>query len=317
MKPTRRKFIQQTALLSTAMASHVSAQDSETPKTKMTKNLVPGAIGVKVSSQRELNDLAHRHGFQSVEPRAAEFANYSQLEMDVLQADLKEKNLSFGSTGLPVDFRKDGATFKTGLAKLPSIAAALKKAGGTRMNTWIKPGSNSLTYIQNFNQHALRLREVARILGDHGIKLGLEYVGTLSLRVKMKFPFVHCMTETAELITGIGATNVGYVLDSWHWWTALENSDDIAKLTNDQIIAVDLNDAPVGIRMEDQQDNRRELPAATGVIDLRSFLNTLNKLEYDGPVRAEPFNKKLSQMENEEACAKTSTAMDEALGLIW
>ena len=45
------------------------------------------------------------------------------------------------------------------------------------MGTWISPGHNHLTYLANFNQHAARLREVAKVLGDHGVRLGLEYVG--------------------------------------------------------------------------------------------------------------------------------------------
>ncbi len=280
-------------------------------------DLTPGAIGVKVKDQRELNTLAHKHGFQSVQPRSSEFVGYSRLEMDVLRADLQEKKLSWGSAGLRVDFRKDETTFHSGLKDLPAEAKALKAMGGNRMNTWISPSHGDLTYIRNFNQHAIRLREVATILNDHGIRFGLEYVGTLGLRIGKKFPFVHCMAEAAELITAIGVSNVGFVLDSWHWWTAMESSDDIKTLTKEQIIAVDLNDAPVGIRMEDQQDNQRELPAATGVIDLRSFLNTLNSLGYDGPVRAEPFNKPLNQLDNDEACAKTSAALKEAFGLIW
>ena len=55
---------------------------------------------------------------------------------------------------------------------------------------------------------------------------------------------------------------------------------------------------------------------ATGVIPVGSFLNALQKLDYDGPVRAEPFNKPLNDLENEEACAKTFEAMQRAFALI-
>ena len=53
-------------------------------------------------------------------------------------------------------------------------------------------------------------------------------------------------------------------------------------LTNDDVISVDLNDAPKGIPKEQQKDNERELPAATGVIDLVAFLSALQKIGYDG-----------------------------------
>jgi hypothetical protein len=50
--------------------------------------------------------------------------------------------------------------------------------------------------------------------------LGLEYVGTQLLLVGRKYPFVHTLAETRELIAEIGIGNVGLVLDTWHWWTA-------------------------------------------------------------------------------------------------
>ncbi|HON06675.1 MAG TPA: sugar phosphate isomerase/epimerase, partial [Verrucomicrobiota bacterium] len=59
-------------------------------------------------------------------------------------------------------------------------------------------------------------------------------------------------------------------------------------------------------------DNKRELPAATGVIDLKGFLMALAKIGYDGPVRAEPFNQTLNNMDNEQACASTIAAMKKA-----
>ncbi len=80
------------------------------------------------------------------------------------------------------------------------------------------------------------------------------------------------------------------------------------------MVAVDLNDAPAGIAVHDQIDNRRELPAATGVIDLSAFLSALVEIGYDGPVRAEPFNAPLNKLGDGPAVEATSKAMFKALG---
>ena len=48
--------------------------------------------------------------------------------------------------------------------------------------------------------------------------------------------------------------------------------------------------------------------AATGVIPVAGFLGALLSMGYDGPVRAEPFNQPLNQMDNEAACAATLPA---------
>ena len=215
-----------------------------------------------------------------------------------------------------MEFRQDDGKFNETIKDLPRIADALQRAGVNRMGTWIMPGSNSLTYLQNLKQHGKRLRTIADILGERKIRLGLEYVGTKTVRDRFQFQFTHTMAETKELIAEIGASNVGFVLDSWHWWNANETGQDILTLKAEQIIAVDLNDAPAGIPKEKQMDGQRELPLATGMIDAGAFLNALQKLGYDGPVRAEPFSKTLNEMDNEAACAMTAEAMQKAFALI-
>ena len=51
-------------------------------------------------------------------------------------------------------------------------------------------------------------------------------------------------------------------------------------------------------------DGKRELPASTGVIDIKSFLGALEKIGFDGPVRVEPFNDAVRQMPPDEAAAR-------------
>ncbi len=81
-------------------------------------------------------------------------------------------------------------------------------------------------------------------------------------------------------------------------------------------MACDLNDAPAGIAVDEQMDNSRELPAATGVIDLKGFLGALVKIGYDGPVRAEPFNQPLNRMDDLDALKATAAAMRKAFAMV-
>ena len=318
----RRAFLHTTSTLaavstlSPLLAANHAAGAINPAARKFTLALTPGSIGVTVKSQQELIDLAHRHRFESVEPRGDELAAMSRDQLAATLSDLKSKQLVWSATGLPVDFRKDEQTFKDGLAKLPRIAAGLQRAGARRIGTWLAPSHEELTYRRNFQQHVTRLREVARVLKDHGIRIGLEYVGTQLLLVGKRYPFVHTMAEARELIAEIGTGNVGLVLDTWHWWTANDTEADILALKNEDVVSVDLNDAPKGIAKEQQRDNERELPAATGVIDAVPFLKALAKIGYDGPARPEPFNKALNALDNEAACAATSVALHKAVAAV-
>ena len=282
---------------------------------KMKIALSPGSIGIE-STQEEAIGLAHYFGYEAVQPNGRELAAFSSTRLSELPGELSAFGLVWAAAGLGVDFRKDEPLFQEGLRNWSREVKALQRADVTRVGTWIMPTHDSLTYLQNFKQHVRRLREVALIAEDHGMRLGLEYVGTKSLWSSKAFPFVHTMVETRELIAEIGKPNVGLVLDSWHWWTAEENSTDILALRNADVVSCDLNDAPVGIPRDEQHDTTRELPLATGVIPIKDFLEALVEIDYNGPVRAEPFNKKLNALSNEEACSETIMAMRKAFSLI-
>jgi sugar phosphate isomerase/epimerase len=229
---------------------------------------------------------------------------------------MKAKGLLFGAGFLAVDFRKDDATFERGLADLPGFARGLQRAGVRRVGTWLPPASDTFTYRQYFALHARRLREVARVLQDHELRLGLEYVGPKTAWASRRYPFLHTLAETRELIAEIGATNVGLVLDSWHWYHAGDSAADVAALRTEDVVAVDLNDAPAGVPKDQMIDSARELPLATGVIDAAAFLKALAAIGYDGPVRAEPFNERVRRMAPEDAVATTAQAMKRAFALV-
>jgi sugar phosphate isomerase/epimerase len=277
-------------------------------------NLVTGMIGVVARTQAEVNALAKQHGFESVEARGAELAALSPDELSRLKEDMQRHGLVWGAGFLPNEARADAATFAEAIKTLPAVAAGLQRAGVTRVGTWISPGSDDLTYLQNYKRHVERIGLIAGILDDHGLRFGLEYIGTPGLRRARRHAFIHTMAEARELFADVGARNVGFVLDSWHWWTARESADELRKVTNRDVVAVDLNDAPAGIPLDDQKDNQRELPGATGVIPVAAFLQALVEIGYDGPVRAEPFNAALNALENDEACARTIEALRKTIG---
>ncbi len=282
---------------------------------KMTIDLMCGAIGVS-AKQPEAIELAARHGFESVGADPQYLASLSADALSELKAAMKAKRVVFGAANLPVEFRQTEARLAEGLAALPGLAAGLQRAGVRRISTWLSPSDSHLTYLQNFRQHAERLRKVAVILKDHELRLGLEYVGPRTSWSRGRYPFIHTMAEMKDLIAEIGTGNVGFLLDSWHWYHAGDTAADVLGLKAEDVVAVDLNDAPGGVPKDEMPDNRRELPAATGVIDVGAFLNALNQIGYDGPVRSEPFNQAVNKMSKDDACAASAAALKKAFALL-
>jgi sugar phosphate isomerase/epimerase len=278
----------------------------------MLLHLSCGSIGVK-ADQRQAIEHAAKYGFDAVDADTRFLTTLSDAELQALLEDMKSKKVVWGLAGVPVNFRQDDAAFNETLKVFPAQAATLQKAGVRRMTTWISPSSKDRTYVVNFRIHATRLREIAKILNDNGLRLGLEYVGPRTSLVSNRYPFIHTMAETRDLIGFIGVPNVGLVMDSWHWYTAGDSTDDLLALRAEDVVSVDLNDAPAGIPVEQQIDSKRELPAATGVINVKAFLGALEKIGFNGPVRVEPFNEPLRRMPPDQALQATITSLRKAM----
>lgn len=310
----RRRFLAATAAL-TASTGLMSAPASS-PRRAVKKDhpgkfrisLKADAIGVD-GSPDELLAAAIAYGYEALSVPAQWLEGWTDDQKNAFAKKASQNNISWGANGLPVEFRKTRQQFKFDLAALPRHARNLADLGVDRIGTWLISGHNTLTYNENMRQHADRLRDCARVLGQHNIRLGLEYLGTPALRRNPRFAWISTGRELKELIALIGEPNVGVILDSYHWYTAQETAEDLKIWTNDQIVAVDLNDANDQLALNDQTDVARELPGATGVIDLAAFIKTLAEIGYDGPLRAEPFSKSLNQMDNALALQATYAAV--------
>ncbi len=290
----RREF-----LAASAMAMAAAARTRG-----MQLHLSAGAIGLKVPPQEVLT-FAAKYGFDAID---ADPAALEQLS----PAAMKEKKVGWALAGLPVEFRRDDAKFREGMATLPAFARKVRGAGVERVTTWLPPASKDLTYRENFRIHTTRLGEAARVLNGEGLRFGMEYVAPKTLWAAQRYPFIHSMRELRELIAEMNVPGVGIVLDSWHWFHARDTRQDILALKNRDVVSADLNDAPAAVPVDEMLDSKRELPAATGVIDVKGFLSALEEIGFDGPVRAEPFNQPLREMAPDDAAKATAMALKKA-----
>ena len=298
------------AALYFAQASGLASQGKN--RVKFYKNFAPGHIGVK-ADQRQALEYAVKYGFEGIAPSPGEFENKSSAEIQEWREIMKEKGVRYGAANLPVDFRRDEERFAKDLTRLAKEASILKQLGVTRIATWIPPGHNELTYLQNFQQHKKRLGEIAKVLGHNDIRLGLEFVGPRTSRQRYRFAFICTQLDMMELAEAIGTSNVGLLLDSWHWYTSHGTVGELLQLSSKDVVHVHVNDAPSGVPIDEQIDNRRKLPVTTGVIDLKGFINALVKIGYDGPVECEPFDQELRKMQQDAALQKTV----ESLNRLW
>jgi len=316
--PISRRMFCRSAIAAAAaiyFARHSTQASGIKNKVKFYKNLGHDHIGVSANQQQAL-DYAVKYGFNSITPNLGEFENKSPAQIRDWVETMKAKGIRYSSSGLPVPFQRDQDRFQNGLARLPKQADLLRQLGIDRMVTWITPGHKELTYMKNFEQHRKRLREVAKVLKDYNIRLGLEFVGPRTSRARFRFPFICTQLGMMELVEAIDTGNVGLLMDSWHWYTSHGTVQELLQLSNKDIIHVHVNDAPAGIPTDQQVDSRRKLPVTTNVIDLKGFINALVKIGYDGPVECEPFDQELRRAEDDDALQKTIDSLNRLWDLI-
>lgn len=281
----------------------------------MFRNLGPGAIGVDRNAL-DVYAAARAAGFEGIDPDLGPLLQ-GESPADCLKP-YEKHGLKMGGWGLPVALQAGEEQYRESLGKLASVAKAAASVGATRCSTWIPSCSDERPFSTNLAFHIERLRPVAQTLGEHGCRLGLEFIGPRTFLRSKKYPFIHTMDGMLELCEAIGTGNVGLLLDSWHWYTSRGTLDDLRRLSDSKIVQVHINDAPAGVPVDEQVDSVRAIMGETGVIDLTGFLRALRDAGYTGPVTPEPFSARLTEMSPAEAVACAGAALvrvwEEALG---
>lgn len=258
----------------------------------MIRALSPGAIKVSVSSLHSGIDACVSADFHAIEISPTWVAD---LGVDAVNSALSSAGIVAAGWGLPVEWRKDETVWQEGLAKLPEQAKNMAAVGCNRCSTWVLPASNDLNYDHHRALVKKRFQPIADILGENGISLGLEFIGPKTLRDSFRHPFIYTLGAMLEFGKEIGP-NVGLLLDAWHWYTSEGTLEDILALSPKDVVYVHVNDAPSGVALDEQVDNRRLLPGESGVINLVGFFDSLKTIGYTGPVCVEPFKDSLGDL---------------------
>ena len=218
--------------------------------------------------------------------------------------DVFEKyNQRFGGWGVP-DWRADPQKARDGLEQLKRFAPIAAELRIDSCATWLLPSSD-LPLPENWRFHVERLRPVAQVLADSGLRLGLEHVAPYHLRRLKKHEFIFTAGQMLELANDIGP-NVGLLVDSFHVYSAGDAMDSIKSIPRERIVLVHLNDAPGG-PIAQLRDGARLLPGE-GVIDLKLFLTNLREVGYAGPVSVEVFSDELKKMPPAESAELAGVA---------
>jgi sugar phosphate isomerase/epimerase len=238
-------------------------------------------------------ELAHKLGYPGTDVNVTEAM---ESGVEATKDLLARLNLKPAVVSLPVEFRKDDAAFREGLAKLEPAVQFSVAIGCPRMTTWI-PSSSEIPKPELRKLWKARFQACANVLARSHARLGLEFLGPLHIRKRFPHEFIWRMDEMLEFARECG-TNVGVLLDSWHWYHAGATVANILAAGKEGIVHVQVNDSPK-MPPEKVVDSERLMPGE-GVIDLAAFFGALKKIGYADGISPEVFGRGLKDMPPEE-----------------
>ena len=145
-----------------------------------------GVIGVQETDLEKKMQLAKRHGFTHMEAGADEVTACGVEKVKALLQQYGVEITCFNVPFHPVQVSEE--EFASRMEALPAQAKAMSQVGCSRSIIWIIPGSDTLPYEENYALHVRRLSQVARVYGEYGIRLGLEFIGPYTARKNSKYP---------------------------------------------------------------------------------------------------------------------------------
>ena len=273
----------------------------------MYKALAPDCIGHGIAFEESAEIIA-RHGFEGV---WFNLPRDSKTDISKTKELLEKYKLKASGFNLPVEYRKDDATYENDMKEFERYVRYAKEAGMSRCVTWIFPFSDAMNYKENFEFHRKRLTKPAEILKEYDMTFGFEFLGPAKLRKGVRYEFIHTLDQMIELCNATGTGNTGILMDVWHWDLAGQTYEDFKKLPNEKwVVLAHIMDAPAGIPADEQEDRVRCLPGSTGVLRIGEFFKGLKDLGYTGPVLPEPFVPELGKMPFEDAVIKVKSSVD-------
>jgi sugar phosphate isomerase/epimerase len=276
----------------------------------MFKNLDPTVLGIS-GLDSQLIELTLSYGFKGLTLDLAGFAGQVETQGFARASRLiTSARLKIGSFRVPELVGQQAGDEPADLEALRRQADLARQMGCTRATTTIQPGSLRRPYHENFEFQRRRIADIAGVLAEFQIRLGIGLLAPDACRADYPYKFIRSSDELLLLLANIGAANVGIALDSWHWHLGGGTLDQLRALAADKIVTVGLAQAEPSATAANATIESRRMPGDDGPIELAGLLALLAERRYDGPVTPEPDKSQLVALGRDQIVKRAGAALD-------
>ncbi len=248
----------------------------------MYKFLCTDGMGVSMR-QNELIEMALTFDFQGIEIDMADMVGRAEsMGMPFATQFVNSADVEIATYRLPIDLRADDETFEKELAKLDRVCELSEAINARQCYASLASTHPSLKYQENFEKHRARIAELGEKLQSAGVRLGVQMTAIAGPGGEMQF--IHKPEELVALVKAINHTNVGVVVDTWHWHLAGTDAEMIRQQDPDRLFEVRLADPPQGATPEKVDRSKRLEPGTHPRSIAQETLDWLKEINFENPV---------------------------------
>ena len=277
----------------------------------MLKNFSPQSLGIN-GRQSELIELALTYGFRGLDIDMSEMLRRSQrTSVESAAKYLRAaENLQIGGFKLDVDLDADDDAFTSQVGALHPIADLAVELGANLAFVTAPAATDRLPYHEYFDTQSKRIGQIAEVLGGKNIRLGVGFDAGKELAEGKEFAFMQTVEGFLALVKGIGADNVGFIVDTWDWVVGGGAMDQLSELAVEQIFAVRLGSVPADVDVTKAVSTDRVLPEQEGSLNHVNVVKHLASIGFEGPVSPTASSSQYKGQTRESTVQKAQEAVD-------
>lgn len=264
-----------------------------------------GATTMKASLTTDIA-AASAAGFEFLEIWSAKLYDYLKANsaVDLMTLFAKHRIRPYSINSIEhITFRTpaDYCEIRRECEQLSKIAAELGCP-----NIVVVPGK--IPAIQNRDQILAEsvnvLRDLAEIAGRHRVRLAFEFLGESNCSVRT---LDHCV----EIIESTNRENVGFVIDTFHFYTGGSTLESIRKIDPRKLFIFHINDAEDLPKRQLTDANR--LYPGEGILPIRQIKKELDAVDFCGVASVEIFRPEYWDKDPFEVAKIAKSAAENAL----
>jgi sugar phosphate isomerase/epimerase len=136
----------------------------------------------------------------------------------------------------------------------------------------------------DLDQITQRYKDILKLGRQVGVRPTFEYISFFGSIFQLK--------QAWQVVEQSGDPQATLILDAFHSWNSKSTLDDLRRIPGDRISHYHIDDADPNIPATRQKDPDRVM-IGEGAIDLRSEIQVLREIGYEGAISLELFNQQL------------------------